>query len=87
MNNYKIWNRIDDINGVEANHFLSQEPFKNYDGDIILIYNIPNRVSQVECKDILAAIYDINANLEIDEFMAQYFAKIKEIENQSDENK
>ena len=35
---YKLWNRVDSINGKEASYFLEKQPFKNYEGDIILIY-------------------------------------------------
>ena len=73
---YKLWNRQDTINGVNASHFFKQLPFKDYDGDIILIYSENGKVSQVECKDILAKVYDIDKSLSLDEFMSQYFAKV-----------
>ena len=76
---YEIWNRTSKINNVDASHFLSQAPFKNYNGDIILIYADDNKVSNVECKDILATIYGLDATLNIDTFMAQYFAKLEEL--------
>lgn len=70
--NYSLWNRIDTINGIEARHFLEQNPFKDYEGDIILIYSDNGKVSQVECKDILASVYGIDKTLSLDEFMTQY---------------
>lgn len=70
--NYSLWNRIDTINGIEASYFLEQKPFKDYEGDIILIYSDSGKVSQVECKDILASVYGIDKTLSLDEFMAQY---------------
>ena len=70
--NYSLWNRKDTINGKEASYFLEQKPFKDYEGDIILIYDDSGKVSQVECKDILASVYGINKTLSLDEFMAQY---------------
>lgn len=76
---YKIWNRTDNINGVDPSHFLNQPTFKNYNGDIILIYGDNGRVSQVERKDILAKVYDININLGLDIFMLTYFAKLEEV--------
>ncbi len=75
MRNYKIWNKQDSINGVPASHFLSQEPFKSTQGDIILIYTDDGKVSNVECKNVLAKIYGIDAALDIDSFMAEYFKK------------
>ena len=54
--------------------------FKNYVGDIILIYGEDDKISQVECKDILASVYGIDKTLSLDEFMTQYFAKLTQIE-------
>lgn len=82
---YKIWNRIDNINGVSASYFLTQQPFKNYDGDIILIYGDNGKVVQVERKDILAKVYEIDINLGLDVFMLNYFDKLAKIETQSQE--
>ena len=70
--NYSLWNRKDTINGKEASYFLEQRTFKDYEGDIILIYADSGKVSQVECKDILASVYGIDKTLSLDEFMAQY---------------
>lgn len=70
--NYKVWDKTSQINGLEPQHFLSIQPFKDYDGDIILIYGEDGKVSQVECKDILSKVYGIDKTLSLDEFMAQY---------------
>ena len=76
MRNYELWDRQKNINGVEAEHFLNEYPFKNYNGDIILIYaENSDKVSNVECKDILANVYGIDPTLELDDFMAEYFEK------------
>ena len=79
--NYSLWNRKDTINGKEASYFLEQKPFKDYEGDIILIYSYSGKVSQVECKDILASVYGIDKTLSLDKFMTQYFEKLTTIEN------
>lgn len=79
MKNYKVWDRKEYINGVNANHFLEQEPFRNYNGDIILIYAGNGKVSNVECKDILASLYEIDSTLDIDSFMIAYFKKLEEM--------
>ena len=78
--NYKVWNKASSINGLEPQHFLSKPPFKDYEGDIILIYGEDDKISQVECKDILAKVYCIDNTLSLDEFMIQYFAKLTQIE-------
>ncbi len=85
MKNYNIWNRQDNINGVEPNHFLNQEPFKSCDCDIILIYADNGKVSNVECKDILANVYGLDVSLDIDSFMAAYFNKLEELEAEAEE--
>jgi hypothetical protein len=76
---YKLWNRVEMINGVAPSHFLNQQPFKDYKGDIILIYADNGKVSNVECKDILARVYEIDKTLPLDEFMSAYFAKLEEM--------
>ena len=81
---YKLWNRQETINGVAPSHFLNQEPFKNYSGDIILIIADNGKVSNVECKDILASVYGINKYLPLNEFMTLYFAKLEELNNASE---
>ena len=78
--NYKVWDKTSSINGLEPQHFLSKPPFKDYKGDIILIYGEDDKVSQVECKDILATVYGVDKTLSLDEFMTQYFAKLTQIE-------
>lgn len=74
--NYKLWNKLTSINGVEANKFLQRQPFNDYKGDIILIYGEDGKISQVECKEILANVYEIDVSLPLDEFMSQYILKI-----------
>ena len=83
---YKLWDRKETINGKEASYFLNQLPFKNCTHDIILIYAENGKVSQVECKEILANLYNIDINLPIDEFMAQYQAALATLEVEMEEN-
>ena len=80
---YKLWDKKSNINGVAPSHFLNNQPFKNYTGDIILIYADNGKVSQVERKDILAKVYEINVNLGLDAFMLTYFDKLAELEKQN----
>lgn len=82
---YKVWNRVEMINGVASSHFLNQQPFKDYKGDIILIYADNGKVSNVECKDILASVHKIDKTLPLDEFMAVYVAKLEEMNKASEE--
>lgn len=77
---YEIWDKKSKINGVEPAHFLNSTPFKNCTHDIILIYADNGKVSHVECKEILANLYNIDINLPIDEFMAQYQLALETLE-------
>ena len=81
MKQYSIWDRTSNINGVPASHFLNQQPFKGYGGEIILIYADNGRVTNVECKDILAEVYGIDGSIPMEQFMTQYFAKLEERNN------
>ena len=79
MRKFILWDKVSPINGVNAAHFLNKPPFKGYNGDIVLIYSDDGaRVTNVESKEILAEVYGISAALPLDEFMAQYFAKVAE---------
>ena len=69
---YTLWDKQTPINGVEASYFLNKEPFKTYKGDIILIYAENGNVSNIESKEVLALVYNINVNLPLDEFMVAY---------------
>ena len=82
---YALWDRQTTINGVEASHFLNSQPFKNYNGDIILIYAENGRVSNVECKTILANIYGLDETLGLDDFMSAYYEKLEELNAQQEE--
>lgn len=85
MKHYAVWDRTSKINGVDADHFLAKMPFKNYGGDIILIYaENGTTVTNVECKGVLANIYNIDVSLPIDEFMTRYFAEIEKMNNSTE---
>ena len=78
---YKLWDRQQAINGKPASYFLNQLPFKKCEHDIILIYADNGKVSQIECKDILAKVYNIDVNLPIYKFMEEYkkILEVKEV--------
>lgn len=75
---YKLWNRKTNINGCEPKHFL-EGVLKGYDGDVILILN-EGVITNVEMKDVLANIYEIDKTLPLDTFMQEYLKKIEEVE-------
>lgn len=81
---YRIWNKTDSINGVQAEHFLESSTFKGYNGDIILFLQ-DNVVTQVERKDTLSQLYNIDITLGLDAFVSEYLNK-KQTEPIIDEN-
>lgn len=84
---YKLWNRTDKINGLNADVYLSSYPFKNYNGDIILVYLENGVVTQVENKEILSQLYNIDISLPLDDFMNEYFRKAVETDEKIEEDK
>lgn len=85
MQRYFIWDKSSSINGVSAKKILNEIPFRGYEGDIILIFSEDNtKITNIECKDIIAEIYNIDKNLEINEFMDIYFNKLKVLQEQSE---
>lgn len=78
MATFKVWDRKSSINGVPADHFLSREPFKSARGDIIVGYDDKTgKANEIESKHDLALGYGIDENLDAQEFMDAYIAKIK----------
>ena len=73
--NYKIWNKTDSINGVEAQVILNKSPFNKTSGDIILIYENEQQILAIESKDVLAEVYGINKEQALADFMEEYFIK------------
>ena len=65
---------------IFAKILINGKIYLYYEGDIILIYSDSGKVSEIECKDILASVYGIDKTLSLDEFMTQYFAKLTQIE-------
>jgi hypothetical protein len=65
---------------------VEENTFKNYNGDIILIYADNGKVSNVECKDILANVYGIDKSLPLDAFMSEYFIKLEELNDEKINN-
>ena len=71
---YDLWDKTSSINGVEASHFLENPIFKEYDGDIILIYKSEKKltVTQVEKRTTLCQIADVALDTELDALMTAY---------------
>ena len=68
---WTIWNKIDEINGFSAEAFLSRNKHLQNE-EVIFLKSVNGRVTQVEGKNILAAVYGIDATLSNEEFIAAY---------------
>lgn len=72
---WTIWDKQSDINGGSAEEFLKNNQHLTNETTIFL-KSIGGRVSQVEGKNILAAVYGVDASLNDDEFIATYEAAL-----------
>ena len=74
---WSIWDKKSDINGKSAEHVIAT--FKHLaNEETIYIKTVNGRVTQVECKGVLASVYGIDPSLPDDEFIAAYEAKLAE---------
>ncbi len=73
---YKIWNKVDDINGVNANVILKRHNIKKED-EIFLVLD-GNRVIEMQFKNVIKNTYNISSN-DIEQ-VAQEYLRIKEEE-------
>lgn len=78
MTKFKIWNKLDSINGIDASKILTNVPFVyNLSSEFILVYEeeTPDKIDRIEIKDIISNILKIDKSLPIDEFMKLYFER------------
>lgn len=75
---YKIWNKLDDVNGVNALYFINKYNIKTSD-EVILILTKTGNVSSLLIKDKIIDNYDLDINLSVDE-VAQKYLEILEQE-------
>lgn len=80
MNKFKIWNKKDSINGIDAEYVIKSHNIKEYD-TIFLIINEYDIVTQIETVNIIKSIFKLPVNLSAEETAIEYL-KIKEQEKQ-----
>ena len=76
--NYKIWDRKEKINNVNAEYFIESLNIRETDG-VFLILDSNEEVQAVEIDRIIKGVYNLDANLTVEE-VAQEYVKIKEEE-------
>ena len=76
--NYKIWNKKDKINGVNADYFIKDLSIRDTDGVFLVLDNL-EEVQAIEIDRIIKGVYNLDANLTTEE-VAQEYIRIKEEE-------
>lgn len=81
---YKIWNKQDEINGVEADRIIANLGIKP-DDEVFLILDNTDSVHFIEISRIIKAVYNLDENLSVEE-VAEEYIRIKENEELQNEN-
>ena len=76
--NYKIWNKKDKINGVNADYFIKDLSIRDTDGVFLVLDNL-EEVQAIEIDRVIKGVYNLDANLTVEE-VAQEYIRIKEEE-------
>ena len=75
---YKIWDREEKINNVDAEYIINSLNVRETDGVFLIIDHL-DEVQAIEIDRIIKGVYNLNANLTVEE-VAQEYIKIKEEE-------
>lgn len=70
---YKIWDKSESINGVEASEILDSTPFFKTD-EVFLILDDYDIVTNIESCKIIKSIYKLDKNMTVEE-VAEYYIK------------
>lgn len=77
---YKIWDKKESINNVNAEEVLNSMP-ELKDTDVILILQ-NNRVTNIEDKNILISNLNLDVNLSVEEVAEKYIQYLEEVKKQ-----
>ncbi|MDB8790679.1 hypothetical protein PN398_08090 [Romboutsia sp. 1001216sp1] len=83
--NYKIWNKIDKINNLDAQYYLDEFKIQK-DDEVFLIINNVGKVERVEISNNIKSTYNLNPNLSVEQ-VAQEYLRIKEEEKNNSDKK
>ena len=75
---FKIWNKKEDINNIEAKHFITNLSIRN-DDEVFLVLDDYDNVKSVEIGRIIKSVYSMNNSLSIEDVAKEYI-RIKEEE-------
>lgn len=76
--NYKIWNKKEKINNVDAEYVIESLKIRDTD-EVFLILDNVDEVQAIEISRIIKGVYNLDANLTVDEVAKEYI-RIKEEE-------
>ena len=76
--NYKIWNKKEKINNVDAGYVIDSLNIRDTD-EVFLILDNVDEVQAIEISRIIKGVYNLDANLTVDEVAKEYI-RIKEEE-------
>lgn len=75
---YKIWNKKEKINNVDAEYVINSLNIREEDGVFLIIDHL-NEVQAIEIDRVIKSVYNLDKNLSVEE-VAQEYIRIKEEE-------
>ena len=76
--NYKIWDKKEKINNVDAGYVIESLNIRDTDEVFIILDNV-DEVQAIEISRIIKGVYNLDKNLSVDEVAKEYI-RIKEEE-------
>ena len=76
--NYKIWNKKEKINNVDAEYIINSLSIRETDGVFLIIDHL-EEVQAIEIDRIIKSVYNLDVNLSVEEVAKEYI-RIKEEE-------
>lgn len=83
---FKVWNKKEKINGVDAEVVIKSNNIKQEDEIFLVIDDNTLKVTEIQFKDVICSNYNISIDLTIEE-VAQEYIRIKETEKLQVEKK
>ena len=81
---YKIWNKEDKIDGIDACYIIDSLGIKP-DDEVFLILDNTGSVNCIEISRIIKSVYGLDAHLSVEE-VAEEYIRIRENEKLKNEN-
>lgn len=80
----KIWNKKDDINGIDADKVMESSGIKMEDEIFLIVNDVTNKVQEIQDKLTITSVYNIDPNLTTLEVGEEYL-RIREEQNKQQE--